>query len=97
MTAYRKIGKVACTSSRSGETWRGRTDDRPEGVSAAFRELRKPSVGTGGNHTTYRLPGLLATITTMYIATISCARVIVAKKTTIRFFPRVSAYRLLDK
>jgi len=97
VTVYRRIGKVTCIPSRSGENWRARTGDRPGGVSAAFRELRTPSVGTNGDLTTYCVPGLLATITTMYIATINCVRVIAAKKTTIRFFPRVSAYKLFMK
>ena len=46
------------------------------------------------SHTTHRVPGLLAAIPIMYIPIISCVRVIAEKKTTTRFFPRVSAYRL---
>ena len=63
----------------------------------AFLQLIKQIVIACGDHAIYFVPGALAEIPIMYIPMINCTRVIAKKKTTTRFFPRVSAYKLLDR
>ena len=93
MTNYRRIGKVTCTQSRSGETWRIRTRDGP-GEVAAFGELREQRVISYIDRITHHVPGLLAATPIRYIPITNCVKAIAEKKAMIRLFPRVSAYRL---